>query len=181
MREIETRRLQLRKPRESDLEDLAMIYQDPKVMQYRANPNPISKSETQQKLQQLIHHWNEYNFGRWAIVEKTTGKFIGHAGLEVVSVLNEIEINYLLAQAQWNQGFATEAGIAIAAFAFTKLELSRLVALANPDNLASRRVMEKLGMRYEKEIELYDHDWVYYSLNRDQWNDLSSESMRSLN
>jgi RimJ/RimL family protein N-acetyltransferase len=169
MPEIETARLHLRKLRLSDLDDLALIYRDPDVMQYRLFPSSASKAETQHMLQKMLDHWKRYGFGRWAIVEKSTQHFIGHAGLEVVPGLDEIEMNYLLARSHWNRGLATEAATAIAAYGFTILGCDRLVAFAKPENIASRRVMEKIGMHYKTDIELYGMNWVYYTLNRDQW------------
>jgi ribosomal-protein-alanine N-acetyltransferase len=169
MPEIETARLHLRKLRLSDLDELALIYQDPEVMRYRLFPSPASKAATQQILQKMLDHWEQYGFGRWATVEKSSQHFIGHAGLEVIPLLNDIEINYLLARSHWNQGLATEAATAIATYGFTVLGCDRLVALAKPDNTASRCVMEKIGMHYKTDIELYGMNWVYYSLNRDQW------------
>ncbi len=176
MPNIETARLHLRKLDASDLDDLAQIYQDSEVMRYRVFSEPASREETQRQLTQMIDHWQQYGFGRWAIAEKSTQKFIGHAGLEIVPALDEIEINYLLARSHWNQGFATEAATAIAQYGLTKLGCNRIVAIAKPENLASRRVMEKINMRYEKEITLYENCWVCYSLNRDQWNDCNNGS-----
>jgi ribosomal-protein-alanine N-acetyltransferase len=167
MQEIETARLQLRRLEFRDLDDLAQIYQDPEVMRYRLYPNPASREETQDQLMRMLEHWKQHGFGRWAIVEKSTQQFIGHAGLEVVEALDEIEVNYLLARSHWNQGLATEAAAAIVEYGFTVLGCDRLVAVAKPENFGSRRVMEKIGMKYEKEITLYGKLWVYYSINRE--------------
>lgn len=169
MLEIETARLQLRRLESRDLDDLARIYQNPEVMRYRLHRSPASREETQRQLTQMLKHWQQYGFGRWAIVEKSTQQFIGHAGLEVVGALDEIEVNYLLARSHWNQGLATEAATAIVKYGFTALGFDRLVAIAKPENFGSRRVMEKIGMSYEKEISLYGNLWVYYSLIFREW------------
>lgn len=96
---------------------------------------------------------------------------IGHCGLEYVVSLDEVEVNYLLAREYWGQGLATESAIAIANYGFETLQLERLVGIAKPENLASCRVMEKIGMQYEKNIQLNGVEWVLFTINRDQRND----------
>ena len=82
----------------------------------------------------------------------------------------------LLDRACWRKGLATEAAREVLRYGFEGLNCNRLVALSKPENVASRRVMEKIGMQYEKIIEYYGVDWVYYGLNRDQWKASSNGS-----
>jgi [ribosomal protein S5]-alanine N-acetyltransferase len=185
MTEIDTARLHLRPLMRQDLEDLAQIYRNPSVMQYRLHPEPASKAQTQESLDQMIAHWQQYGFGRWATIcfsrylfeiEKATQTLIGHGGLEVLTGTSEVEVNYLLDRPHWRKGLATEAAQAIVRYGFEKLGRDRLVALAKPENLASRRVMEKIGMQYEKSVQYFGIDWVCYALTRDQWKGFGSRS-----
>ncbi|BDA71519.1 probable acetyltransferase [Calothrix sp. PCC 7716] len=164
---IETTRLCLRPLAITDLNDLAEIYSDPEVMRYRLLPEPASRKQTQESLESYILHWKEYGFGRWAAIYKTSRQLIGHCGLEHITSLKEIELSYLLAREYWGQGLATEAAMALLQYAWETLQLKRLVAIAKPENLASRRVMEKIGMQYEKNIQFYGVEWMLYKINND--------------
>ncbi|WP_082127363.1 GNAT family N-acetyltransferase [Calothrix sp. 336/3] len=167
--QIETGRLLLRPLQITDLDDLALIYSDPQVMRYRVNSQPASRCETQQMLEEYIQHWEKYGFGRWGIIYKDNQSLIGHCGLEVVDNTSDIEINYLLRRAYWNQGLATEAAAAMIEYGFTQLKLERIVAIAQPENIASRCVMEKLGMRYENNVMQHNINWMRYVLYKQKW------------
>jgi ribosomal-protein-alanine N-acetyltransferase len=75
----------------------------------------------------------------------------------------------LLARASWGQGLASEAAQAALAYGFERVGLERIIALTRPENIASRRVMEKLGMRYEKNLQIFHLEAVYYAITRDAW------------
>lgn len=169
MTKIETPRLWLRPLALTDLDDLAEIYSAPEVMRYRLISQPASRRQTQESLESYLAHWEQHEFGRWATIHKASQGLIGHCGLEYLSDVDEVEVNYLLAKEYWGQGLATESAMALFRYGFETLQLQRLVALAMPENLASRRVMEKIGMQYEKNIQLYGVEWVFYTINRNQW------------
>lgn len=166
---IETPRLWLRPLTLTDLNDLTQIYSDPEVMRYRLISQPATREQTQKMLESYLNHWNEHGFGRWATIHKASGKLIGHCGLEYLATRDDVEISYLLQRDYWGQGLATESATILLNYGFETLQLERLVALANPQNLASRRVIEKIGMQYEKNIQLYGKTWVFYTLSRVQW------------
>ncbi|BAB78136.1 GNAT family N-acetyltransferase (plasmid) [Anabaena sp. FACHB-709] len=166
MTTIETSRLLLRPLKLTDLEDLAQIYSNPEVMKYRLFPKPTSLLETQAFLESYIAHWQRYGFGRWATIYKANEQLIGHCGLEHIEFLNKVEVNYLLASQYWGQGLATESAIAVVNYGFEVQQFERLVALAKPDNLASLRVMEKIGMSYQTKIRLHNVEWVLYEIER---------------
>jgi [ribosomal protein S5]-alanine N-acetyltransferase len=165
MPQIETSRLWLRPLALTDLDDLASIYSDSEVMKYRVQSEPAYKEQTLLNLESYLLHWRQYGFGRWATIYKASQQFIGHCGLEHVASLNEIELNYLIAREYWGQGLATEAAMALLRYGWETLQLKRLVAISKPENFASRRVMEKIGMLYEKNIQLYGVEWVLYKIN----------------
>ena len=93
-------------------------------------------------------------------------RLLGHGGLKYLASLNEVEVNYLIAREYCGQGLATEAAIVLLRYGLKTLHLKRLVAMAKPENLASRRIMEKIGMQYEKNIQLYGVEWVFYAINK---------------
>jgi RimJ/RimL family protein N-acetyltransferase len=169
MTTIETPRMLLRPPVMVDLDNLAEIYRDPEVMRYRLFSQPPSLKQTHEFLKSYLAHWEQHGFGRWATIYKANQRLIGHCGLEYVTSLDEVEVNYLLAREYWGRGLATESAIALLRYGFETLQFDQLVALAKPENLASLRVMEKIGMQYEKNIQLYGVQWSFYRIKRDQW------------
>ncbi len=169
MPEIITSRLCLRPVEPGDLEGLSALDRDPEVMRYIGKGQLRSRQETEMGLQRLMQHQAQHGFGLWAVVRQSDQAFLGWCGLKYLDSTPEIEVGYRLAQNAWGQGFATEAAIASVNYGFEVLGLDRIVAIAQPANLASRRVIEKLGMQFEKEARFYDTDCVYYALNRDRW------------
>jgi RimJ/RimL family protein N-acetyltransferase len=169
MPEIITPRLRLRPFELEDLEGLAALDSDPEVMRYIGKGQVRSRQDTEMGLQRLMQHQAQHGFGLWAVVRQSDQAFLGWCGLKYLDSTPEIEVGYRLAQNAWGQGFATEAAIASVNYGFAVLELDRIVAIAQPANRASRRVIEKLGMQYEKAARFYETDCVYYAVNRDRW------------
>ena len=174
-REIETPRLQLRQFKPDDAKDLHRIYSHPDSLKYMSNEKPLLWEQTRSVIDAFTEHWKKHNFGVWAIVYKKNQKLIGHCGLKFLANTTEIQIGYLLFKSYWGRGLGTEAASAVLKYGFDIAHLEKIVAIAKPENIASRRVMEKIGMKYEKEAYFYDNDVVYYSLGREAY---QLESMR---
>jgi RimJ/RimL family protein N-acetyltransferase len=168
MPEIETSRLRLRMFRPDDLDALALITGDPEVMKYLGVSGPRTKEKTKNTIDAILRHWEQHGFGIWAIEHKADATLIGWCGLQMLEKTPEVEIAYLLAKEYWNQGLATEAARATVEFGFNGLQLKRIVAIARPENVGSYRVMEKIGMMYERDAHYYNVDVVYYALEREQ-------------
>jgi RimJ/RimL family protein N-acetyltransferase len=105
----------------------------------------------------------------WAVVERETDALIGHCGLRYLEDTSDVELLYGLGRRFWGRGVATEAGRASLGYGFEQAGLSRIVALAKPENAASRRVMEKLGMTFEGEAHHFGLVAVRYAISRDQF------------
>jgi ribosomal-protein-alanine N-acetyltransferase len=152
-----------------DLEEiLQLVLGDAEVMRF--GDGLQTKEWAYQWLQRYIADYEKYGYGPYAIIEQNTGKMIGYCGLFYFPDINgkeEVEIGYRLAQSTWGQGYATEAARAVKDFAWNTLNLSRLVALIDPANIASIHVAKKLGMQYESEVMLegYTHPDHLYSIN----------------
>ena len=169
MTEIETDRLHIRPFMLHDLDELAVIWGDPDVMRYIGSGQPKTRAETRVGLERIIEHQEQDGFSLWAVDHKVDRKLLGFCGLKYLDNTAEIEIGWRLAKAYWSRGLATEAAQACLNYGFEVLAMERIVAIAKPANVASRRVMEKIGLQYEKEACYYKTDCVYYALNRDQW------------
>ena len=164
---IETDRLRLRMFRPDDLNDLAALLRDPEVMRYVEDGKPKDRAVAEKALHSIIAHWQRHGFGRWAVEEKASGEFVGLGGLR--SLFGTPEVVYHLAKAHWGKGFATELAHASLSFGFNEHRFARIVALAKPENAASIRVMQKLGMHLEMETSYYGIEVVQYAITADEF------------
>ena len=168
---LETERLILRRLRMDDLEALSALYRDHELRRYFPE-GVLSLEETQRELDWFLNgHPVHPELGLWASIEKETGAFIGRCGLLPWDIegRHEVEVAYLLDRRYWGRGLATEAARAIIQYGFERLNLERLIALIDPENLASRRVAERIGMGLEKEVEGIGGDGIptlIYSISR---------------
>jgi ribosomal-protein-alanine N-acetyltransferase len=165
---LETERLILRHQVPADLDDLWALYCDPEITRYIPDA-PRSRAEAQEELEWHMNGHPKYpELGLWATVQKETGTFIGRCGLLpwTIDGQNEVEVAYTIAREYWGQGLATEAAQAILQYGFERLNLPRLISLIDPDNIASQRVAEKIGMTFEKEGRDEIGSFWIYSITR---------------
>lgn len=157
---LETPRLLLRHLVLDDLYQLFALYRDPEIRRYFPE-GVLSLEETREELEWHMHGHPRYpQLGLWGTIHKESGRFIGRCGLlpwEIDGRL-EIEIAYLLDKSFWGQGLATEAARGILEYGFDKLGFPRLICLIDPDNIASQRVAEKIGMTLERKVDGIDGD-----------------------
>ena len=162
--EIETERLCLRAFTPDDLDELFTVFGDAEVMRYISGGKPRSREDTKKGLLSSLAGWQRRGFGLWAVVVKESKKMIGYCGLIFLDDTPEIEVAYGLARAYWGKGYATEAALASLRFGFDELKLKRIVAVVNPENIPSQRVLEKLGMTYMKMAHHYEADLMCYEM-----------------
>ncbi len=158
---FKTNRLTLRGFEYGDIDRLAEILGDPLVMRYMPGSRPWPREAAERELGRIIDHWDRHRYGRWAVVHGD-GRMIGWCGIEFLKELGETEVAYLLDKDYWNKGYATEAARFSLGFGFEEVGLDRIIALAFPENLASRRVMEKIGMVYVRMTHVWNLDLVQY-------------------
>ncbi len=168
---LETDRLLLRRLVMDDLNDLFELYCDPEIRRYFPE-GVLTLEETKEELEWFLNgHPKHPELGLWATIHKGTGKFIGRCGLLPWTIEGqfEVEIAYLLDKDFWHQGLATEAAHGILHYGFDKLKLSRLICMIDPENTASQRVAERIGMTFEKQVDEFDGDnlpFFIYSINK---------------
>ena len=150
---LQTDRLVIRRLLLSDLDSLFALYRDPDICRHIPDaPRTIAEARVE-----LEWHMNGHpqhpELGLWATIDKDTGNFIGRCGLLpwTFDGQAEVEVAYALAKGYWGRGLATEAAQAIRDHAVGALGLARLICLIDPDNQASIRVAEKIGMAFERE------------------------------
>ena len=169
MHNIETARLRMRPFILDDLDPLSLIYGDADVMKYIRDGQPVSREQTEASLKSFIEEWNRHGFGLWAVLYKEDESLIGFCGLRFLDNTPEVEVGYRLAKTHWGMGLATEAARASLRYGFETLDLQRIVAVVHPQNSASQRVLEKIGLRYEKVGRYYNMDLKYYACARDEF------------
>ncbi|GIH93347.1 GNAT family N-acetyltransferase [Planobispora siamensis] len=149
-----TERLLLRRPGEEDVEPLTVMNSDPEVMRYIGDGSvpPPDRDRTAAGIARVRQEWDERGFGMLSVVIAETGKFAGWVTLTVPAFLPEVlpavEIGWRLRRECWGYGYATEAARAMLRFGFDGCGLDRVVSIRHVDNLRSKRVMDKLGMRF---------------------------------
>jgi len=163
---IDTCRLCLRVFEPADLDALANVNSDPEVMRHTGDGNTVSREETERRLHAYLEHWRRHGFGLRAAIHKSDHAFVGFCGLQLVTGTQEIEVGFRLAKQYWGQGLATEAARAVLRHGFQVLGLKRVIGLAQPANVASQRVLEKSGLKHEKDAYYYDQLVRYYAIGR---------------
>jgi RimJ/RimL family protein N-acetyltransferase len=177
---IETPRLRLRLWREDDLAPFAALNTDPEVMRFFEEPLSHERSDAWARAIAAVIE--DQGWGLWALERRDTGEFIGFTGLQAprheLPFNPCVEVGWRLARSAWGQGFATEAGRASLAHAFGPLELDEVVSMTAVTNLPSRRVMERLSMTRDEQVD-FDHPavsaghplqrHVLYRIGAEQW------------
>lgn len=157
---LETPRILLRRFMPEDLDALASLYRDAEIRRYFPE-GTLTRDETREELTWFLDGHPRYpRLGLWAAVHKESGAFVGRCGLLPWTIQGraEVEVAYLLDKAWWGQGLAAEAARGIVRYAFGDLALTRLICLIDPENVASCRVAERIGMRLERELDGVDGD-----------------------
>jgi [ribosomal protein S5]-alanine N-acetyltransferase len=144
---LDTRRLRLRLPALEDAAGVAEYGSDPEVSRYVSWPRHRSLADAESFLKHAIAAVENGHERNWVVVERATSAMVGTVGLRVQG--HRMELGYALARRWWGQGFATEAAGAVLAWALAQPEVHRVWAVCDVDNVASARVLEKIGMRRE--------------------------------
>ena len=163
---LETERLILDTWRDSDWLALRPIATDIAVMRYINGGVPWSDEQIQSFVERQLHLYREKGFCRWKMLTKDTSEMIGFCGVGFWRDAPDPEIGWWLASGHWGRGLATEAAQATLRDAFERSQLDRIISIARPDNKASTRIMEKIGLRSECEFAVDDVPLLQYAIDR---------------
>jgi RimJ/RimL family protein N-acetyltransferase len=188
---LETQRLLLRRFTMADADNLVSLDADPDVMRFVNGGIPTSRDEIEHEvLPAFLGYYERYQgYGFWAVIEKATGDFAGwfHFRPGHAAAPGEVELGYRLRRSSWGRGYATEGSRALIRAGFTEFGVRRVTAEAMAANTASRRVMEKAGLRLVRsyrlpwpdsghgeeidagEIDASEIDAVEYALDKADW------------
>lgn len=169
---METERLIIREKTLADKEELFKLHSDLEVQKYTGESIVESIEVIEEAIKRRVKDYKTYGYGRWVLEDKKSKRFIGWAGLLYLPEFDKIDIGYRLNQEFWGKGYATEASKAILEYGFNTLKLDLIIAIALPENKASIRIMQKIGMEFDK-IAPYDEEIteaVWYKLSRKSYN-----------
>jgi len=182
---LETEHLVLRRFTAADADDLVELDADPEVMRFITGGRPTPREEiVREVLPAFLGYYERYpGYGFWAALERTTGQFVGWFHLRPAegAPRDEVELGYRLRRSAWGKGYATEGSRALIDKGFAEFGVQRVVASTMVVNVASRRVMEKAGLRF---VRRFHQPWPYYiqgeeagdveyALLRSQWDQTS--------
>ncbi len=163
MIQLETKRLLLRRFNYTDVAAVFAMRSDADLMRFIRAPQTNPK-EAESWLKLVSSRWESDRIGFCAVVEKAANRFIGWCGLWRLKETGETEVGYALVRDFRGMGYASEAAEAFLVYGFEILKLKEIVAVARPENSASRAVMERLGMTYDYTGRFYDNELVHYSI-----------------
>jgi ribosomal-protein-alanine N-acetyltransferase len=163
---LKTERLVLRPFAETDAEAMHRIFHGKDVLRYFPPGEPPSLDKVKAAILRWLDHWTKHGIGLWAVEEIEPGELLGRCGFQVLEETGETEIDFLLAPSGWGLGYATEAARAVLHHGFDVHELQEIIALVHPDNLASRKVTQKIGMGGEKRASYFGMNCYRYVLAR---------------
>ena len=176
--QLETERLVLRKPEPEDRDGYAELWGDPEVMRFLGGRTGTPE-EAARGIDRMLKQWDRHGVGLFTVLRKEDERMIGRVGYllwdpetwanamhqELEDPL-EMEIGWVVGSAFWNQGYATEAAAACRDNAFGALGRDRVISLIAAENTASIRVAEKIGERYERDVEIMVGPVGLYSLEK---------------
>jgi [ribosomal protein S5]-alanine N-acetyltransferase len=166
---VTTARLVGRRPEPGDADGYVRFYGDARTPEELWPSELRTPDRARATLHEFIEHWNRWGFGVWTVL-LPGGEVIGHVGVQHTTIDErpEVELLWFLHPDHWNRGYATEMAREAVRVAFDVLELDDVVAFTVVGNAASLAVMEKLGMRYERDLEHAGLPHVLYRLTRER-------------
>ena len=174
---LETERLILREIQETDIDGMFELDSDKEVHKYLGN-NPIStKEQAKVAIGFIIKQYKELGIGRFACIEKSSGKFIGWSGLKLntgeIEALNGhqnfIDIGYRFIPKYWGKGYGYESAFACLEFGFNKMNYDTIYGAAEIENVGSNKILSKIGLHFVNEF-IYENVKVnWYKLNKSDY------------
>jgi ribosomal-protein-alanine N-acetyltransferase len=172
---LNTNRVSLREFTEADMDDLYRLDSNPDVMRYISDGSTKSYETVRTGIKNMIAYYAKHpGLGVWHASD-TDGNFMGWCALKYLGETDDIEIGYRLLKEHWGNGYATEGARALLSYGFDTLGLDRIVAVANPANARSRRVIEKIGLRFKEYTVRYNSDVAYYAITQKEYHRLSKQ------
>lgn len=165
---LETERLILRSLESGDAGEIYAMRSDADVMRFIREPQK-NIGESLDWIRLVSSRWQSEQTGFCAMIERRSGAFVGWCGVWRLEETGETEIGYAVAKKFWGKGFAAEAARQFLRYAFAELDAEKVVAVARPENAASIRVMEKIGMSFVRTGKFYNQTLAQYAIARGEF------------
>ncbi|MBB4807754.1 RimJ/RimL family protein N-acetyltransferase [Chryseobacterium defluvii] len=162
---LETDRLLLRELTTDDAESFYRLNQNPNVIRYTGDVSFTNIEEARE----FLKNYGDYQingFGRWAVICKQNHQFLGWCGLKYDKNSGETDIGFRFFEEYWNKGLATESAEACIRYGFEELDLKRIIGRAMAENAASIKVLQKIGLSFEKEFDFNGSKGVIYKIEK---------------
>jgi ribosomal-protein-alanine N-acetyltransferase len=163
---FETPRLILGQFTQADAHLILELNSDPEIVKYLHEPVLTTEEEAKKIIVDIILSQYKNNLGRWATYTKDNNEFIGWCGLKYRPELDEIDLGYRLKKSAWGKGFATEAAKHTIDHGINKLHLKLITGRAHIENIASIKVLEKIGMQFISEGIVDDCPVKTYTISK---------------
>ncbi len=171
---LETQRLILR---ELELDDVAGMFEldSDKLVHKYLGETPITTMEQASNTIEVVRkQYVNSGIGRWATIEKLSGNFIGWSGLKFITEtennqVNFYDVGYRLIPKYWGKGYATEAAKAALQYGFTTMNLQEIIGSANVENKASRKALEKCGLKFVEQFYWKNIHCDWLKINKEEW------------
>jgi RimJ/RimL family protein N-acetyltransferase len=171
---LETERLIMRALRIGDAPDLTAIHGDAEVVRFIGGRTDDSLTGAYDKILFYAGHWALHGSGKWAVVEKATGRVVGRTGyLDSPYEWPGLELGWTFGRASWGKGYATESALAARDWAFATLGVDRILSMIDPRNVASQSVARRIGERPWKPFMHREGEQMLWSITRGEWDALS--------
>jgi len=151
-----------------DAETIHRIYHQDGFIRYLPNDAPPPKERVEAFVGAQARHWAEHGYGWWAVTLPGSPELIGWGGLQFLPETSETEVAFFMAAECRGNGYATELSEASLRMAFEDLGFESIIALVHPENMASRRVIEKSGMAFVDEVHYFGMDLCRYIIARER-------------
>ena len=165
---LETPRLIMRPLTRAHLADVVSLYEDPEVTRFLKS---LDEAGHLQRLRESEEMWATRGYGRAAIHDRATGRFVGRGGLQYWAHFDEVEVTWALRREAWGRGLATEAGGAWLNWGLEHLDVPYITAYIDPENTASRTVAERMGMAVLRTDVQHDRRVLVYARAREDRRD----------
>ncbi|WP_020539458.1 GNAT family N-acetyltransferase [Lewinella cohaerens] len=163
---ITTDRLLLRKFQKEDALGFFRMNNDPLVLQYTGDV-PFTDMAAAEAFLTSYQHYQKCGYGRWTVLDRTTEEYLGFCGLKYHPKSGDVDLGFRFHRKFWGRGYATEAATACLQYGFTTLNIPCVIGRAQTENVASIRVLEKIGMQFVETFDFEGKPGVLYKTCRD--------------
>ena len=171
---VETDRLILREFRKEDAPGLLRLNSNLEVIKYLHMEPMKNLDKAMEEVEWVTCQYPKNKIGRWIMLEKSTGDFIGWTGLKLEDMemngnLNFYDLGYRMLPEFWGKGYATESAIASVKYGFEEMNLEKINATAHYENIGSRKVLKKAGLKELETFRIFDFEAYWYEFTREEF------------